>query len=303
MYVRTVEEAYVNKRWGHVAVRRVDVYACDECGAEHHTAYKASHACSTLTFCSKACNKLSRSSGKLAQQWKQTKLERYGVEHSSQVPGATQKMIETRIKTTGASAPSEHTSSSNAKFRATMMERHGAEYPSQAQGVKVKKLKTYRERYGVDNPLSSGSPFRDPGAAVRGGQVGYRSLVLKHGDRVLSKPEAALHVWLVDRYGYHDIEQQVPVKHGLGGRKTCWLVDFYVRSIDTYIEMDGVFWHGLDVAYGDLHPYARMVYDRDRVQDVWFVGNGKKLVRVTDQLLIQCQRSGDYASIMEKLGG
>lgn len=301
MYVRTIEETYVNRRWNTVQVRHKDVFTCDECGKEYQLGHKHAHSLSdALTFCSKPCNKKSRSSGKLAAQWKATKLERYGVEYSSQVQGAGDKMIATRLQRTGATAPSVQTSTSNAKFKQTMLERHGEDHPSKVGSIKEKKVETYRERYGVDNPLCNGSKFRKLENVVKGGQAGYRGLIAKIGDAALSKPEAALKRLLVERFGEHDVEQQVPIQHG--GPKS-WLVDFYVKSIDTYIEMDGVFWHGLDKAYEDLHPRAREMYDRDRAQDAWFAGNGKKLVRVTDQLLNQCQRNGDYADIMVRLGG
>jgi hypothetical protein len=299
MYVKTVDEQYLHKRWNTQQIRHWDVFKCDECGKTYALGFKAMHATNgTLTFCSRVCNKKSRSSGKLAQQWKQIKLERYGVEFSSQVPGAGEKMIATRLARTGAIAPSVLVSTSNAKWRETMVERHGANHPSRAPSVKARKLETYRERYGVDNPLNVGSPFRDPNDAVKGGQVGYRALLAKHGDSVLSKPEALLAAWLREKYV--SIDQQVPIDHG--GRKP-WLIDAYVRQIDTYVELDGVFWHGLDLPYDKLHESKRRKYDADRAQDEWFRSHGLRLVRVTDKELAACQQSGDWSDIVTKLGG
>ena len=53
MYVRTVEETYVNGRWNTEAIRHRDVFICDECGKEFMLGHKAKHATSgALTFSS-----------------------------------------------------------------------------------------------------------------------------------------------------------------------------------------------------------------------------------------------------------
>ncbi len=295
MFVKTTDETYLHKRWNTQQVRRRDVFDCDECGMRYSLGHKLAHSTNgALTFCSKTCNKKSRANGKLAQQWKQTKLARYGVEFSSQVAGASEKMIASRLASTGASSPSTPTSSSNARFKRTMTERHGADHPLKAIGPKAKRAATVIKRFGKD-PLAM-PENRD---CVKGGQNGYRALVMKRGDEVLSKPEATLTKWLRNTFGVQNVEQQAIVEHQDGK----WLVDFYVKSIDTYIQLDGVFWHGLNKTYEELHPRSRAMYDKDRVQDVWFANHGKKLIRVTDQLLIQCQKKKNFSDIMEKFGG
>ena len=301
MFIRTVEERYVHGRWGTTQVRQRDVFKCDECGNEYTLGHKASHALNgAMSFCSRACNKSSRSTGKLAERWKKTRLQRYGVEHPSQVAGAAKKMIRTRTARTGAAGPADPRSTSNVAFRSTMLERHGAEHPSLSPAVRERKVVTYRQRYGVANPWSAGSRFRNRDDHVKGGQLGYRALVLKLGREVLSRPEAAMHQWLIERFGQENVDQQVVIEYG--GKKP-WLIDFYVRTLDTYVQVDGVFWHGLGRPYNELHTHVRGVYDRDRLQDEWFAVNGKKLVRVTDQALYECQRRQDYSAILLKLGG
>jgi len=300
VYVKTIEELFIDKRWGHPRARHIDVYACDECGAEHMTSHRAAHATSAaLTFCSRDCSKRSRSSGKLAQKCVDVRVERYGVEYSSQVPGATEKMIVTRVERTGALAPSDPTSSSNVKFKQTMMERHGADHPSNAIGVKAKKLETYRERYGVDSPFSAGSPFRLSSEELRvAGQKGYRSTARQENGWIVSKPEQALVEFLRMRYG--NVEQQALVEHGT---RKCWLIDAYVCSIDTYVQLDGEFWHGLDKPYEDLHPTSKRAYDADRAQDEWFRTHGRRLVRITDKELIMCNKLNDWSTVLQRLEG
>lgn len=69
-----------------------------------------------------------------------------------------------------------------------------------------------------------------------------------------------------------------------------WIVDFYIKSIDTYVQFDGVYWHGLDRTLKELKAsksprdiMIRKARARDRKQDRWFKANGKRLVRVTDR--------------------
>lgn len=290
-------QEYVNKRWGQTAVRRVDVHQCDECGSEYLTPYKAIHAVNdALTFCSKACNKQSRSTGALARKWRKTKLARYGVEYSSQVPGASEKMLATRVERFGTTAPIHCHDQISARWHKTIKERYGVDYPSQAPGAKAKCKATMKERFGC-NPLALPENRTHLSEA---GQKGYRALIHKRGDVMLSKPEAMLAVFLREHFGNENVEQQVPIDHG--GRK-MWLIDFYVKTIDTFVEADGVFWHGLDKDYDLLHPMMRAKYDADREQDKWFLFNAKKLVRITDKELIVCHQSNDWSNVAARLGG
>lgn len=301
MWTRSEKQEYISKRWNNKMFRRVDVFACDQCSGIFTKGFKSAHSTnSALTFCSKKCNKISRSTGALAKKWKKTKLEKYGVEFSSQVDGASKKMIASRIERTGAAGPSDKNSISNDKFKTTMLERYGSESPLQADVCKEKFAKTFQERHGTSNPFNNDSPFRKREYLVKGGQVGYRATARKKNGWILSKPELMLVNWLKQRYGENDVEQQKKVDHGI---RKPWLVDVYVKSIDTYVELDGVFWHGLDNPYEQLHESGKKAFDRDRKQDIWFKENQMKLVRITDKEFLASHKNKDFSDIVAKLGG
>ena len=59
-------------------------------------------------------------------------------------------------------------------------------------------------------------------------------------------------------------------------------VDLYVVALDTYIEVDGVYWHGLNRPYDQLGPDQRGKYDNDRLLDEHCKATGIRLVRITD---------------------
>ena len=69
-----------------------------------------------------------------------------------------------------------------------------------------------------------------------------------------------------------------------------WPIDFYIKSIDTYVQLDGVYWHGLDRPIEaiaehrtkrDVQIHKKWLIDRQQVE--WFASRGLRLVRITDQ--------------------
>ena len=299
MFSRSREVDCINHRWNTPYTKLIDVYICDECGNEFDRPHSTIPN-TNLTFCSRECNKKTRSTGTLAKLWKEIKLELYGVEYSSQVSGSAEKMIETRKEKYGTSAPIHYDPDISAKWKHTMCEKYGVDHPSKNDEIKEKKRQTYQIRYGVNCPFSSGSIFRDEGACVRGGQAGYRALIKKLGVDGLSKPEKDVALLLFDYYGQSNVKQQIILDHG--GCKP-WLIDFYIIPIDIYVEVDGMFWHGLDVPYDQLHPNQQKKFNDDRYQDEWFKLHNKCLIRITEDEVNMCRSLNDWSSIISKFGG
>jgi len=117
----------------------------------------------------------------------------------------------------------------------------------------------------------------------------------RNGTYKKSTPEDALHELLVVKFGHVDRQVAIPGKR--------WLIDFYVPSIDTYVQFDGAYWHGLDrpielVAEGrtprDVQIYRKWLADRE--QDAWFQQQNMRLVRITD---VEYRRLG--AGVIERL--
>lgn len=83
-------------------------------------------------------------------------------------------------------------------------------------------------------------------------------------------------------YGADDIERQKFINHR-------WHIDFYIRSIDVYVQFDGVYWHGLNRSIEEIRKfkYARDVQiyrglAKTQQQNEWFKSQDLKLVRITD---------------------
>lgn len=94
------------------------------------------------------------------------------------------------------------------------------------------------------------------------------------GQLFTSRPEQELLKLLQEKFGIDDVEHHVYVDG--------YRIDFYVKSVETYVQLDGVYWHGLNVPYDELRGTPKEKFDRDRRCDLHFSQVGKKLVRITD---------------------
>lgn len=116
----------------------------------------------------------------------------------------------------------------------------------------------------------------------------------QNGTYGMSYAEGRFYTFLCDHYGSDAVERQVIVNG--------WSIDFYIKSTKTWVQFDGVYWHGLMYAYSELTVGQRVVYDKDRAQDSWFLARGMQLVRITDTDLVESETSGDWSKIETKLG-
>lgn len=75
-------------------------------------------------------------------------LEKYGFEHTSQIPEVKQKRQKTNLEQYGVKE-----GWNTEKTKQTMLERYGVEYAAQSKTVQQKREKTCLERYGIPNTL------------------------------------------------------------------------------------------------------------------------------------------------------
>jgi len=113
-----------------------------------------------------------------------------------------------------------------------------------------------------------------------------------------SKPEERLYSVLVHKFGDDDVKRQIKI-----GR---WRVDFYVKKIDTYVELDGAHWHGLkrpieEIALDGTRMSRGIVakHHMDRLQDAWFGENSLKLIRIRDDE-IRGKRQSELSSLLDE---
>jgi len=104
----------------------------------------------------------------------------------------------------------------------------------------------------------------------------------------ISKPQKAFGALLREEFGSKNVESSMLVNG--------WEIDFYIKPTKTYVQFDGIYWHGLDrplhVIRKDKTQRGRAILKtvkRDCVQNQWFKDNGLKLVRITDKQFSLCK--------------
>lgn len=131
--------------------------------------------------------------------------------------------------------------------------------------------------YHANKPSDWQNPGNTPEACAKRHQT-----MKANGTYRKSSVEDALYVYLCDKHGVEQI-----VRNALVNNR--WPIDFYVKSIDTYVQLDGVYWHGLDrpIEVISEHRTKRdaQIHKKwltDREQDRWFREQGLNLIRLTD---------------------
>ena len=86
---------------------------------------------------------------------------------------------------------------------------------------------------------------------------------------------------MITLFNINDIIRQITING--------WSIDFYIISIDTYVQFDGTYWHGLNRSIEEIkefkHPRDKDIFDtmqRDVLQNEWFKTHNLNLVRVID---------------------
>lgn len=95
-----------------------------------------------------------------------------------------------------------------------------------------------------------------------------------------SKPEDLIYVALCEAYSPSNVKRQVPVNG--------WFMDFYVKSIDAFVQFNGDYWHGLDrpiekIRESDSYRDKEIVktWDRDCKRKAFFQERNWKLIILT----------------------
>ena len=137
------------------------------------------------------------------------------------------KSRETSLKKYGTNHPMQ-SESVQAKARATNEERLGAPFPGQSLECRLKAIATNVERYGVASTMAVPS-VRKKAAATR----------RNNGTFNASKPEELVYELLCDVFGFDDVVRQYSCD-----ARYPYDCDFYIKSRDLFIELNGMWTHG-----------------------------------------------------------
>lgn len=264
--------------------RREYTFRCDRCGIAFKRRQKRDQK---TDLCSRACLDASHRRGDLLHDKIQSSIhERHGDDffqrlgkkfgEYSRSEECREKVRNTCLQKYGVSSPIEI----NRAWE------RGVEAASSAESAKKRK-KTTRERFGVDSVLALPEVHALSNTPEKCQQ--RHETMRDNGTYFTSKPEDKMYAYLTEKYG--EVERQVPVNG--------WPIDFYVKSVDTYVQFDGEYWHGLDRSLDEIRQFKTprdktilRKYEIDREQERWFVENNMKLVRITDKQFSRGEKAG-----------
>lgn len=116
-----------------------------------------------------------------------------------------------------------------------------------------------------------------------------RTTLKQNKSYLKSRPEDRLYAALSSVF--RSVERQAP----LNG----WDIDFLVHDVSTYVQLDGVYWHGLDRPIEQIRLRASKhdvrilgTMQRDVEQNHYCATHGIRLVRITDRALLDLERHG-----------
>lgn len=235
--------------------------SCDRCGIIFQRGNYNWRACiddpSRLTFCSSVCSRAERRRGGLSDsRLRKINLEKCGVEHALQRPDVRERS------------------------RQTMLDRYGVDSPLKHATIQQRVRDTLQERYGANNAYHIPSNVAKLDYEV----IMSKRLATMRRNKTFqsSRAEERLYEELTKKF--MNVSRQVRIPG------TRWIIDFYVKDIDTWIQVDGVYWHGLDRPLAEIRESTKprdqkiaRAWENDRVQDAWFVERKMRLIRITDR--------------------
>jgi hypothetical protein len=253
-------------------IKRFSCMICDQCSSRFEHRYHNRWKQQSLHFCSKKCTDIAKSKGGLVRAIvERTCIERLGAPSPFEAEASKLKMQKTWLKNYGVDNPSKSVII-HEKRCATTLKNFGVVNPLQSPIVRQRSKETSLLRYGVEYPM------QHPSIQRRG-----RLTAMKNGTKSWSSHiENRFYEFLCHHFESNDIERQTNING--------WSIDFFVKSIETYIQFDGVYWHGhihdqitLETA---TTPQLKSIYHawkQDQVQNAWFSAKGLRLVRITDR--------------------
>lgn len=295
----------------HSYERKIMIFKCDNCDQIFERSFNKSLLTHKNDFCSIKCagtacrvGGVRYDANEVKSRLEKSKLtlnERFGVDNPMHVKAFVDAVRHTNVERYGTECAFQ-TDLARSNARKSMLQRYGVTNCSNINGVSEKRRQTNNVRYGVNAPLQNKEIYQKfqltcvekygvkhpMQSDVVQGKIDWTCACVKrhetmkvHGTYGKSVVEDSFYDFLCLHFGKENIARQVQICN--------WLIDFYVVTLDVYVQFDGVYWHGLDRSI-DLIAEHKTKRDfaihgkflRDREQDAWFNAEQLTLVRITD---------------------
>lgn len=227
---------------------------CDhsKCKKEFHIKYKETNLKKERTFCSKKC--------KAFEDFKPG-----GILHENLFSKENRKKARQSNLISG--------KETYKKVSKTIMERYGVDNISKLPEIQLKKEETNLKNFNVRYPA------QDPKVLKRM----YETAKKNNSKAGISMIEEKFLAVLKEIYHEDNVESQYYING--------WRIDFYIKTLDIYVQFDGIYWHGLNEKLLEKtknrnHERYKSILNHmkiDAKQNIWFKENNKKLIRITDE--------------------
>jgi hypothetical protein len=209
-----------------------------------------------------------------------TNLERYGCEYAIGSTIVREHIKETNIERYGV----ENVYASpviQEKIRQINLVRHG--YEHNWAGDRKDCVNSWIEKFGVDNLSKLPEVRAKISEELKRPEIQEKihQTMKKNGSYGKSKSEDRFYEFLVSLFSIDDVVRQQNVNG--------WAIDFYIKSIDTYVQFDGTYWHGLNRSIDEIKefkkPRDKVIFDtmqRDLQQNEWFKLQDLNFIRIID---------------------
>lgn len=213
-------------------------------------------------------------SSKIKEKSKQVCLEKYGVENISQFFETKEKYKQTCLEKYGVDNPfklektkiNSHSKEAKEKQRKTCLEKYGVENSFQSEKVRQKYKENYKRKYGVENPFQN--------EIIK--EKIKQTCLEKYGvDKAIKNPiisnkaintRIKNHTWSSSKPEeklYLYIKEKFPsVKRQYKEERYPYFCDFYIPELDLFLELNGTWTHG-------NHPYDMNSKEDNSILNIW----------------------------------
>ena len=228
---------------------------------------------------------------------KETWVKKYGVDHPWKIKEIHKKSQDTNLVKYGCKAPLQnkeiqdlakqtcierygtpYTFQSDLikeKSKQTCLDLYGVEYSFQSDLVKQKAKETNLEKYGADNYTKSKAYLEKLPEIL---EKIYKTKKQNHTFNT-STPEEFLYSELVKKFGISDILRQYK------SPKYPYNCDFYIKSLDLYIELQGTWLHGKEPYNPDSKKHQQKLLEwQEKAKKSKFYKNAIKIWTIKDPL-------------------
>ena len=214
-------------------------------------------------------------SSKIKEKSKQVCLEKYGVENISQFFETKEKYKQTCLEKYGVDNPfklektkiNSHSKEAKEKQRKTCLEKYGVENSFQSEEVRQKYKENYKRKYGVENPFQNEiikEKIKQTCLEKYGVDMAIKNPLISN--KVINT-RIKNNTWTTSKLEeklYLYIKEKFPsvIRQYKDKERYPYFCDFYIPELDLFLELNGTWTHG-------NHPYDMNSKEDNSILNIW----------------------------------